>query len=210
MWLKKTFYKKWKWWFLCQRPRTSRGTVPSCWALVPVDLLMNQVIRLGVQLLKWWRKVILRSNKVKLEWIHSTDDSSDISYVKFWALKVIALIKDTKKLFWFKMTIFGRKYLTERDTFETHLWPYWTCLNFVLTRSHCSSQPHFFRYDPSNSTYDSRRQIRWSYIEHGLNLRWVTTSLCWGGRQPHLPMRKIAKLYFSLRTRKKYVIFGRF
>ena len=83
--------------------------------------------------------------EVKLEWIHSTDGSSDISYVKFWALKVNALIKYKKKLFWFKMTIFDRKYLTERDTLETHLWPYWTCLNFVLTRSHCSSQPHFFR-----------------------------------------------------------------
>ena len=89
------------------------------------------------------------------------------------------------------------KSLTERDTLETHLWPYWTCRNFVLTRSHLSSQPHFFRYDPSNSTYDSRRQIRWSYIEHCVNLRWETTSLCCGGMQPHFPMRKIAEFEMS-------------
>ena len=141
MWLKKTFYKKWKWWFLCQRPRTSRGTVPSCWALVPVDLLMNQVIRLGVQLLKWWRKVILRSNKVKLEWIHSTDDSSDISYVKFWALKVIALIKDTKKLFGLKWPFLVENILPSVihlrpicDHIEPALILYWP--DHIVHRSH--------------------------------------------------------------------------
>ena len=153
---------------------------------------MNQVIRLGVRLLIDENRVILRSNRVKLEWIHPTEGSWDISYVKFWALKVITINAKYKKKIGLKWPFLVEKYLTERDTLDTHLWPYWTCLNFVLTRSHCSSQPHFFRYDPSNSTYDSRRQIRWSYIEHGLNLRWVTTSLCCGGRQPHLPIRKIA------------------
>ena len=164
---------------------------------------MNQVIRLEVQSLLWWRKGHLRSYMVNLEWNHTTDGNSDISYLKFWTLKVIAINEKLKKKRW-KWRFLVEKYLTERDTLETHLWPYWTCLNFVLTRSHCSSQPHFFRYDPSNSTYDSRRQIRWSYIVHGLKLRWVTTSLCCGGRQPHLPMRKIAKFYFSFRTRGRF------
>ena len=62
---------------------------------------MNQVIRLGVRLLIDDKRVILRSNRVKLEWIHPTKGSWDISYVKFWALKVITInIKYKKKKIW--------------------------------------------------------------------------------------------------------------